>query len=91
MSQDQARSGGYRNDGMRRERDHATDAAARPGKASDSDAHATPLPEDRLGNNEMSKAWARESYRADYTRISQRTRNDFGQRRVEDGKETQER
>lgn len=89
MSQEQARSGGYRNDDMRNERDPTLDEPAKGAEAAGRGDHATSPPDHRFGQNEMSKAWARESYRADYERISRETRNDFGTKRVEESEETQ--
>nr|CAD6406909.1 hypothetical protein REQ54_00204 [Rhizobium sp. Q54] len=82
MSRDQSPSGGYRNDGLRSERDPAMDEG---GSRPEGDAGRQPgdMARDAYGQNEMSKAWARESYRADYGRISRETRNDFGTRRVD--------
>lgn len=92
MSEDQSPSGGYRTDRLRSERDPVIDDGERRQDAAD---HAAPtadeLPEVSYGQNEMSKAWARESYRADYGRASEPSRNEFGRKRVEDADEAPER
>ena len=84
MSKDQTLSGGYRNDGLRDERNVPID---RPDSVDNRESPSTATAEDSYGRNEMSKAWARESYRADYQRAGTGRRNEFGSKRV-DGRET---
>ncbi|MCJ8520131.1 hypothetical protein ABID21_003131 [Pseudorhizobium tarimense] len=92
MSKDQSPSGGYRNNRLRSERDPVIDDGERRRETSDDAAPAADeLPEVSYGQNEMSKAWARESYRADYGRASEARRNEFGRKRVEDADEAPER
>lgn len=84
MSKDQTLSGGYRNDGLREERDAPGHPAP---SAHNRQSPSTATAQDPHGPNEMSKAWARESYRADYQRAGTGTRNESGSQRV-DGQET---
>ena len=84
MSKDQTLSGGYRNDGLRDERNVPSD---RVHSADNGESPSAATAEDSYGPNEMSKAWARESYRADYQRAGTGSRNEFGSKRVE-GRET---
>ncbi len=82
MNEAKSPTGGYRNEGLRNERDPVIDEQHSSSKQPASPAPSQ-MPEAELGANEMSKAWARESYRADYGRASQDNRNDFGTKRVE--------
>ena len=84
MSEAEFPTGGYRNEGLRNERDPVIDDKDRLPKQQAANPVPKQLPQSELGANEMSKAWARESYRADYGRASQDNRNDFGTKRVED-------
>ena len=84
MSKDQTLSGGYRNEALRDARDVPSD---RPHSADNRESPSAATAEDAYGRNEMSKAWARESYRADYRRAGTGRRNEFGSKRV-DGRET---
>jgi hypothetical protein len=86
MSRDQSPSGGYRNDGLRSERDPAMDERGLKPEGG-AVSRSGDMARDAYGQNEMSKAWARESYRADYGQISGQTRNDFGTRRVDHAEE----
>ena len=84
MSEGQTLSGGYRKDGLRDERDVPSD---RPPSADNRESPSAATAEDSYGRNEMSKAWARDSYRAGYQRAGTGSRNEFGWKRVE-GRET---
>lgn len=68
---------------MRNERDPQVDEKQPLPEGEPSASPDAEMPEARFGANEMSKAWARESYRADYARVSSETRNDFGTKRVD--------
>lgn len=83
MTDTRSPSGGYRNDRLRNERDPQVDEKQPSREGQPTVSPDAEMPEARLGANEMSKAWARESYRADYARVSSDTRNDFGTKRVE--------
>ncbi len=88
MSEVKSRSGGYRNDGLRNERDPAVgDQPSQPADHAGRPNSSNEIPEDDHGRNEMSKAWARESYRADYGRAAREDRNDFGRKRVDNSDE----
>ena len=84
MSTDQSLSGGHSNDGPRSD-------PAMDGRGSWPEGGAAnrsgDMARDAYAQKEMSKAWARESYRADYGQISGKTRNDFGTRRVDHAEE----
>ncbi|MCF6367967.1 hypothetical protein [Rhizobium halophilum] len=92
MSRDEHPSGGYRNDGLRSERDpEINDGRSQKDQQTDPASPPGELPEVEYAQNEMSKAWARDSYRADYGRASEPARNDFGRKRVPDAGDTPER
>ena len=92
MSRDEYPSAGYRNDRLRSEPDPAIDdRRSQPDHQTDPASCSGELPEVEYAQNEMSKAWARESYRANYGRASQPARNDFGRKRVPVADDTPER
>jgi hypothetical protein len=88
MSRDEYPSGGYRNDRLRSERDPAIDDGRYQTDQTDAASPSGELPETEYAQNEMSKGWARDSYRADYSRASEPARNDFGRKRVPNAGDT---
>ena len=83
MSDAKLPTGKDRDEGLHLKRDPLIDEQQPASGPQTADPAPTQLPESEYGANEMSKAWARESYRADFGRASQHNRNEIGTKRVD--------